>query len=463
MGPDLVSARPVAVDLFSGAGGMSLGFEQAGFDVLAAIERDPAHAAVHRFNFPLCQVLEADMASLTLPKLEAAIGDGAAAHGRARDVPQIDVLFGGPPCQGFSVGGRLDAADPRNRMLQRFAWAVEALRPRAFVIENVPAMASRTLRGCTHPVLRWLEARLARSGYTIRLARVLNASHYGIPQDRRRLLVVGSLRAEGDVCAPPPSVAPVTKRPWDPARPGDWGHERTSAALVRGPTVADALEDLPDLDGFDELLESDVLAAEIVAAHSTGRGRSSYAASLAGDDIDSFDLSAPRTGYEAGQLTSSLRTVHTTETRQRFEATDKGEFEPTSRFYRLHEEGLSGTLRAGSASEHGSFSAPRPIHYKHARVISVREAARLHGFPDWFRFSVAKWHGFRQVGNAVPPPLARAIAVEVRRSLGEDAVPRAEAMELGDPHLLKVPSGAGRRPPSRRRHRSDRVSAQGRA
>ena len=96
--------RPVAVDLFAGAGGMTLGFEQAGFDVVCAIEFDPAHAAAHRFNFPLCEVIEADARTLTASQMEEAIASGLRKHGRDPN-HGVDVVFGGPPCQGFS-GGR---------------------------------------------------------------------------------------------------------------------------------------------------------------------------------------------------------------------------------------------------------------------------------------------------------------------------------------------------------------------
>src|ERR1035438_3384609 len=89
------------------------------------------------------------------------------------------------------------------------------------------------------------------------------------------------------------------------------------------------------------------------------------------------------------------------------------EVEPISRFYKLSPDGLSNTLRAGTDSSRGAFTSPRPIHYAYPRCITVREMARLHGFPDWFRFHQTKWHGARQIGNSVPPPLGRAVALQV--------------------------------------------------
>src|SRR5439155_12575738 len=99
-------------------------------------------------------------------------------------------------------------------------------------------------------------------------------------------------------------------------------------------------------------------------------------------------------------LTSSMRTIHTRLSVERFQATAPGTTEPVSRFYRPHPSGVCNTLRAGTGSERGAYTSPRPIHPKLPRVISVREAARIHGFPDWFRLHRSKWHGFRQIGNA---------------------------------------------------------------
>ena len=116
-------------------------------------------------------------------------------------------------------------------------------------------------------------------------------------------------------------------------------------------------------------------------------------------------------------LTSSARTTHTEISRRRFVETPPGNVEPISRFFRLSSEGLSNTLRAGTDGSRGAFTSPRPIHYKHSRCVTVREMARLHGFPDWFRFHATKWHGARQIGNAVPPPLALAVAKTVISAL----------------------------------------------
>jgi DNA (cytosine-5)-methyltransferase 1 len=137
-------------------------------------------------------------------------------------------------------------------------------------------------------------------------------------------------------------------------------------------------------------------------------------------------------------LTSSARTEHTEVSRRRFAATAEGDVEPISRFFKLPSGGVSNTLRAGSDSSRGAFTSPRPIHYKFARCVTVREMARLHGFPDWFRFHTTKWHGARQIGNAVPPPLARAVAATLAEAMAYLPRRPTQALPLGNTALLSM-------------------------
>lgn len=176
-----MQSRPKAIDLFSGAGGLSLGFEQAGFDVVAALEIDPIHAATHEYNFPECQVICADAADVSGRDLlrRAGLRRG-----------EVDVVFGGPPCQGFSLIGKRLADDPRNSCLSHFNRLVAEIRPRYFVMENVAGLT-------IGPARRILEAFLQASideGYlVVEPVEVLNAAEFGVPQDRKRLFVYGYL------------------------------------------------------------------------------------------------------------------------------------------------------------------------------------------------------------------------------------------------------------------------------
>jgi DNA (cytosine-5)-methyltransferase 1 len=165
------------------------------------------------------------------------------------------------------------------------------------------------------------------------------------------------------------------------------------------------------------------------------RRASAYAKAMRGKDPG--DRSHSR-HWNPRALTSSARTIHTDLSIERFAATQQGETELISRFYRLHPKGLCNTLRAGTGSERGAYTSPRPIHPRLPRVISVREAARLHSIPDWFRLHATKWHGFRQIGNAVAPMMGRAVAESIVEALMlKPAKPRMK-LALGDPRLLTM-------------------------
>jgi DNA (cytosine-5)-methyltransferase 1 len=121
-------------------------------------------------------------------------------------------------------------------------------------------------------------------------------------------------------------------------------------------------------------------------------------------------------------LTGSLRTLHTDISRARFAETPLCKTEPISRFFKLNPSGICNTLRAGKDKSKGAYTSARPIHYRDNRCISVREALRIHSCPDWFRMHSTKWHGFREVGNSVPPILARRVAAQIMQALGLNPV-----------------------------------------
>ena len=388
-------SRPIGVDLFAGAGGLSLGFEQAGFTVSAAVEYDPVHAATHEFNFPDCATICRSVAEIdgNYIRFRSGIED--------RD---IDVVFGGPPCQGFSMIGKRALDDPRNSLVHHFVRMVSELKPKFFVFENVRGLTV----GEHKRFLREIIAEFGSKGYVVEEDyRVLNAVHFGVPQDRQRLFLFGARQGQQL-----PSYPPATHRPANGYL--DLGFMATT------PNVWDAIGDLPEADDYVELLDRDWTEAEF------GKP-SEYAKPMRQE-------TRPQ---RAELLTSSMRTVHTALSRKRFRATKHGEMEPVSRFLKLDPKGVCNTLRAGTASDRGAFTSPRPIHPYSPRCITVREAARLHSYPDWFRFHITKWHGFRQVGNSVPPLLGRAVASAIMRRLGEDPV-SAQLRATGETKLLEL-------------------------
>lgn len=193
--------RPIGIDLFAGAGGMTLGFEQAGFDLIAAIEVDPIHCAVHEYNFPETTVFCRSVAEISGQEIRDRLGIGD------RD---IDVIFGGPPCQGFSLIGKRALNDERNQLVFHFLRVIDELKPKYFVMENVKGMVT----GKHKQVIEEIIQSVTQMGYQVtKPYQVLNAFHYGVPQDRERLFLLGS-RHDCDLAHyPTPQTKPAkTKR-----------------------------------------------------------------------------------------------------------------------------------------------------------------------------------------------------------------------------------------------------------
>jgi DNA (cytosine-5)-methyltransferase 1 len=389
---------------------LSLGFEQAGFDVVGAVEIDPIHCAVHKFNFPDTVVIAKSIEGLSAKEVRQRLGIGNRT---------VDCVFGGPPCQGFSMIGRRALEDPRNHLVGEFVRLVAELNARTFVFENVKGLTV----GAHRAFLQELVEAFSDAGYDIRLPwKVLDAAYYGVPQHRERLILMGARKG-----TPLPAYPKPTSNASD--RPS------LMLGLPDGPTCRDAFGDLPDADSFEQLSESDTVRTSAFGKPSR------YASEMRCLEERSWHYGYPRI-WDRKTLTSSARTVHTGISRRRFEETLPGTVEPISRFLKLSPDGLSNTLRAGTDGARGAFTSPRPIHFDYPRCITVREMARLHGFPDWFRLHATKWHGARQVGNAVPPPLARSVATEVMKALGCEPAAVMEAIELGDPSLLYMEMSA---------------------
>jgi DNA (cytosine-5)-methyltransferase 1 len=402
-----MSSRPLGIDLFAGAGGMSLGFEQAGFDVAAAVEIDPVHCATHKFNFPHCAVIPRSVVGLTGQEIRDAARIGAR---------QVHVVFGGAPCQGFSMIGQRVLDDPRNKLVREFLRIVGELRSAYFVFENVKGLTVGKHRAFLDEFIALAQA----MGYDVRLPwKVLDAANYSTPQHRERLILIGARKGYA-----------LPTYPAAQCNAAD-GRGRIDLELCPGPTVQDALSDLPDADRFDRLRVTDEIETREWGSPSD------YAREMRMLSNDSWHYGYARL-WRPDLLTSSARTEHTDISKRRFRETIGGEVEPISRFYKLRATGLSNTLRAGTDGARGAFTSPRPIHYQYARCVTVREMARLHGFPDWFRFHETKWHGARQIGNSVPPPLARAIASEVLKASGMLPQRPFERVELGDVSLLRL-------------------------
>jgi DNA (cytosine-5)-methyltransferase 1 len=353
---------PTVIDLYSGVGGLSLSAARAGFALKAAVEIDPRAIEAHSRNFPKTKHFLADVASLTGKKLLEDCG---------LKIGELTGLIGGPPCQGFSLMGRKDDADPRNMLLGHFFRIVAEVRPHFFVGENVPGLLTDRSINTMKQALS-----LVPDTYTVLAPVVVKANEYGAPTTRTRILLVGF---DSSKCDP---IVPDSLLP------------RADIVDVR---VREALAELPSVYSTWATEDQGWRSVGKLPQNAFGRRVMDLVPADTGDP-DSIAL------YQEHRLVSGfLGTVHTQETITRFRSLRPGEVDPVSKGRRLDRAGYCPTLRAGTGPDRGSYQAVRPIHPTSPRVITPREAARLQGFPDWFQFDSTRWHSFRQIGNSVSP------------------------------------------------------------
>lgn len=349
------------MDLYSGVGGFSMGAHWAGMSVVSAYDIDPILSSSFSTNFPNTKLHLADLSEVSGSDISKNAGD------------KIDGVFGGPPCQGFSNIGHRKTDDPRRLLLTHFFRLVSEIRPKFFVMENVMGLTQGEAQAVLSAALEHVSSRYKLIGPV-----VLDASDYGAATKRKRLFVIGFDPSESDLV----SLKDIEQFKSQPA------------------TVEDAISDLhsatflnEDLSGFDNWLLS--------ASGCT----SEYAAFLRSADLT---------------FTSHKLTNHSQAVIDRFKGVRQGEMDSVGRHPRLSWSGYCPTLRAGTGVENGSYQSVRPIHPVEPRVITVREAARLQGFPDSHRFHPAIWHSFRMIGNSVSPFVAKAIFRAIAKRCGED-------------------------------------------
>jgi site-specific DNA-cytosine methylase len=261
--------------------------------------------------------------------------------------------------------------------------------------------ASRFQGESIGPVLAGIINRV-KDSYKIYGPKVLNAYKYGAPQSRQRLFLIGIRKDLPSAFFFPDEIF-------------DLPSNSKTSGLSFAPTCEDALNDLPDIDTFAQLIASDEFSAEHLSPPDND-----YAKYMRLYEIEKNDWSLPRITWNPLIVDCSTRTIHSEEVINRLKQTNQGIQDKKSGKTRLKRNGVSHTLRAGTKEEKGSHTAVRPVHYEHHRVISVREGARLMGFPDWMTFHPTKWHGFRLVGNAVPFQLGQSVARSIMKTLKPD-------------------------------------------
>ena len=377
-----------AVDLFCGAGGASLGLLGAGFDLLFAADIDPTCSLTHRANLP-GESVTADLRQVDADKILQA----------ANVAPEeLDLLFAGPPCQGFSMMGSRVVWDERNNLFREVLRLAARLKPRAVVIENVPGLL--TLAGGAY--LRAILRGLAEAGYSASCAELL-AAQYGAPQMRWRLVIV-AWRHDLDIPPgygfPPPTHGG--------RRIGELVSNRTvTAADMQGfVTTREAIADLPPVRAGEQVDCYPGRPSTPYQQHMrdglTDELWNHYAARLSAANLARIAVLKP--GQDWRHLPHDLLPAGM----QRALRKDH-----TRRYRRMTWEGVPRAVIT-------RFRDPKTGEYTHPeqdRTITIREAARLQGFPDRFVFHGDRSSQYEQVGNAVPVQLAEAVAVEVRRCL----------------------------------------------
>lgn len=352
--------KPTVIDLFAGVGGLSLGFEQAGFHVVLANEYDDEIAAAYRKNHLDTKMVVGDITALNL---EDTFGVFAG---------KIDVIIGGPPCQGFSQKGqRKTIHDKRNFLFKYYVKVVELVHPRYFVMENVPNLLTAENGYFRKEIVELFNG----MGYSLNTG-ILNAADYGVPQNRRRAVIIG--KRDGN--APPLPI-------------------KTEQRV----TIWDAIGDLAYLESGEGQEEQQY--ANLPA--------SDYAKSLRGDmcvlhnhvatkhsklALERLALIPPNCGKEV------LPDEHLT----------KSIYSGT--WCRMIKDDISVTITT-------RFDTPSSGRFTHPylnRAITVREAARIQSFPDSFVFTGTKSSQMKQVGNAVPPRLANAIATVIKKDMEDN-------------------------------------------
>ncbi len=357
-----------------------MGARAAGLKPVVSVDVDPTLTSSYSANFPRSNLVNADLMDLDPVDLRGRIA-----------AKRLTAIVGGPPCQGFSVMGRRHLDDPRNDLLRRYFEYVAVLEPRFFLMENVPGLFDSTNKPTLDAALS-----LVPSRYKVLEPTILDAADFGAATSRPRLVVVGYDPEEVDVL--------------------EVQHIR-AAQVTKKASVRDAIADLsnPTSDGSDWL----PLRKEVKPSAYARRLRKLPPKGL-GTDTAAVQLAK---GYVSG----FQPTNHTSEVIERFRHLQPGQRDSISKYPRLTWDKPAYVLRAGTGSDKGSFQAARPIHPEEPRVITVREAARIQGFPDWFQFHATKWHSHRMIGNSVSPVFAEAILRVILSKLGMNE--RLEAAE----------------------------------
>jgi len=388
------------IDLFAGAGGLSEGITEAGFHALFSNEIVPEYAKTYQCNHPMTQVVIADIKFLDPKQIMKDLN---------MEREELDLIAGGPPCQGFSINAPIrNTFDERNHLFKDFLRFVDVFAPKAVLIENVPGLVSFENGATLHAILD----ALAALGYGTGV-RILGAAYYGVPQMRWRTIIIGFRGKSVPSFVFPEPMFHAPMRP-------NFNTTFDGQSLVKMPTpeaktsfvtVRDAIGDLPPLMNGER--------GELVKQYPNGpncdyqrRARTRSAGVINHEASRLSDINLQRLTYikQGGNWTDIPD-----------ELLPKGmlkakKSDHTKRYGRVDPNGLASTILTKCDPHWGAY-----FHYEQDRTFTVREAARIQSFPDHFVFTGTQAQQFAQVGNAVPPLLANVIGVAIKSVLTEGA------------------------------------------
>jgi DNA (cytosine-5)-methyltransferase 1 len=343
------------IDLFAGCGGLSLGFEMAGFKSILAIDNWKDALTTYAYNRKETRTLCGDLATLNPYKIK-----------EEYNISDVDIIIGGPPCQGFSVAGKRILDDERNTLYKSFVGFVDCFHPKAFVMENVPNILSIGNGTIRDTIIRDFEA----LGYKVSV-QVLIASDYGVPQNRRRAVFVGMADGRDFIFPEPFKTEKVTTY--------DALSDLTENSVPEGSPYQ--IEPTCDFQRFARMDSIGVYNHEITIHNE--KTKEIIAMVPDGGNYKDLPMELQQT-----------RKVHIAWTR-------------------LCSTKPSITIDTGHRHH---------FHYKWNRIPTVRESARIQSFPDYFIFKCSRTSQYKQVGNAVPPLMAKAIALQLSKALWQEKI-----------------------------------------
>lgn len=386
------------IDLFAGAGGLSEGLSEAGFHGLFANEVIADYASTYKRNHPSTEVVTADIRALDPEEIRKQLG---------LEREELDLIAGGPPCQGFSINAPVRSIlDERNHLFKEYLRFVTAFMPKAILIENVPGLVSFEDGATLHAILD----ALAELGYGADV-RILGAAHYGVPQMRWRTVIVG-LRGKNL-----PAAAFPEPTYHAPIRP-NFTVTFNGQLLVKMPapetdakfiTVRDAIDDLPMLKNGEQGEKIKEYLCEPACEYQK-RSRIGSIGVLNHEAPRLSPINMKRLSYiPPGGNWTAIPDELLPKGMLRARKSDH-----TKRYGRVDPDGLASTILTKCDPHWGAY-----FHYSQDRSFTVREAARIQSFPDHFVFTGTQAQQFAQVGNAVPPLMASAVGLAIKFILAE--------------------------------------------